>query len=104
MYQLLTGFFLQLYMYRDSFYHVYIMMTVTYIIMAFLPRRDQAKVNMVFVLGYLSSQHIHSMMTDFGGYSIEITTYTMILVAKLWGLGYAYRDGGDKEEDLTPSQ
>jgi len=59
---------------------------------------------MVFVMGYLSCQHIWSMFKDFGGYNMGITAYTMILITKLWALGYAYRDGGEKNEDLTPSQ
>lgn len=33
------------------------------------------------------------MITDFGGFNMDITTYTMILVTKLWGLSWAYRDG-----------
>ncbi len=74
-------------MYRESTIHVIIMATVSYLIMALLPRNQQQKVNLVFVLGYLSSQHIHSMLTDFGGFNMDVSAYTMILVAKLWALG-----------------
>jgi len=70
-------------------------------IMVFLPRNQQHKFMMVFNMGYLSSQHIHSMINDFGGFNMDITTYTMILVVKNWGLGWAYRDGALKDTELT---
>ena len=44
------------------------------------------------------------MMTDFGGFNMDITTYTMLLVVKNWSLGWAYRDGGMKDSELTDSQ
>ena len=44
------------------------------------------------------------MMNDFGGFNMDITTYTMILVVKNWGLGWAYRDGGMKDSELTENQ
>ena len=50
---------------------------------------------MAFLFIYLSCQHIYNMVTDFGGYNMDITTYTMLLVAKLWGLSWAYKDGGE---------
>ena len=43
------------------------------------------------------------MLTDFGGFNMDITTYTMLLVVKLWGLGWAYRDGDMADADLTPA-
>ncbi len=44
------------------------------------------------------------MITNFGGWDMDITTYTMILTAKLSALGFCYKDGGEKEEDLLPEQ
>ena len=35
---------------------------------------------------------------------MDITTYTMLLVVKLWGLGWAYRDGGMDDKELTNDQ
>lgn len=50
----------------------------------------------------MSFQHIYRMIYDFGGYRMDVTTYTMLLVAKLWGLAWAYKDGGVKDEsELT---
>jgi len=33
------------------------------------------------------------MMNDYGGYHADVTTHTMVLIAKLWGFSWAYRDG-----------
>ena len=33
------------------------------------------------------------MMKDFGTYTMDVSSYTMLLVAKLWGLAWAYMDG-----------
>jgi lysophospholipid acyltransferase len=44
------------------------------------------------------------MMTDFGGFHMDITTYTMILVCKLWILAFAYKDGGEDPKTLTADQ
>jgi hypothetical protein len=49
---------------------------------------------MAFVLLYLSAEHIIRMITNFGGYDMDITTYTMMLVAKLSSLAFCYSDGG----------
>jgi len=94
LFNLIVGGLLQLYMFRETTYHIYLMAGVAYIIMNIFARDFQHKVMMVFLLGYLSGQHIYSMLNDFGGFNMDITTYTMILVAKLWMLSWAYRDGG----------
>ena len=44
------------------------------------------------------------MVTDFGGYNMDVTSYTMILMTKLWGLSWAYKDGGVKLDTLTKDQ
>jgi len=33
------------------------------------------------------------MWDNYGGYEMDITTYTMLLFCKLWGLSWAYMDG-----------
>lgn len=69
--------------------------------MNLFPRDKQHIPNMIFVFGYMSGQQINSMINDWGGFNMDVTTYTMILVVKLWGLGWAYRDGGMKDDKLT---
>ena len=101
LFQAILGFTIQIFMFRDTVYHVYIIATVAYLLMMFLPRNKQHLIVCAFVMGYLSCQHINSMMNDFGGFNMDITTYTMLLVVKLWGLAWAYRDGGMKDDELT---
>jgi len=33
------------------------------------------------------------MLNDFGTFAADVSSYTMLLVAKLWGLAWAYMDG-----------
>ena len=44
------------------------------------------------------------MTHDFGGFNMDITTYTMLLVCKLWGLTWSFRDGAVDAKQLTPDQ
>jgi hypothetical protein len=59
---------------------------------------------MWFVLAYLSGQHIHRMWVNFGGYDLDITTFTMLLICKLSALAYCYKDGGEDQQKLTDEQ
>lgn len=59
---------------------------------------------MAFVLIYLSLQHIIRMITNFGGWEMDITTYTMMLTTKLSALSFAYSDGTRNEIELTKEQ
>ena len=47
---------------------------------------------------------MYSMLYDFGGFNMDITTYTMILVTKLWGLSWAFKDGAEISSKLTEPQ
>ena len=47
------------------------------------------------------------MMKDFGTYAVDVSSYTMLLVAKLWGLAWAQMDGARYAKDkdcLTKDQ
>ena len=60
---------------------------------------------MAFVSIYLCSQNIYRMFNDYGTHlSMDITTYTMILLCKLWMLSWAYKDGGEEKKNLTAEQ
>jgi hypothetical protein len=54
LFQAIIGFTIQIFMFRDTVYHVYIIATVAYLLMLLLPRHQQHKVVMVWVMGYLS--------------------------------------------------
>jgi len=100
----ITGLLLQIYMFRDQVVHSLTMTLITYLLMNVLPRNQQNKAAFVFVMAYLSGSHIYRMITNFGGWDMDITTYTMILTAKLSALAFCYRDGGEKDENLLKEQ
>ena len=104
LFSFITGFLLQVYMFREQFWHTLVITFVTYAIMTTLPRNKQARYVFIFVMLYLSYQHIYRMIKNFGGYDMDITTFTMILTAKLSALAYCYKDGAEKDEKLLPEQ
>lgn len=81
--------------------HVFLMSLVTYLIMNNTPRNEQHKYVMIWVLGYLSYQHIDRMINNFGGYDLDISTYTMLLVCKLSAMAFCYKDGAERVEKLN---
>ena len=89
-------------MYRGQIVHPILMTVISYIMMQVLPRKSQGKWVFLFVLAYLSCSHIYRMVTNFGGWDMDITTYTMILTAKLSALAFCFGDGSYKNEDLLP--
>lgn len=91
-------------MYRGQIIHPILMTVITYAMMVAMPRLSQGKAVFAFVMLYLSGSHIYRMWTNFGGWDMDITTYTMILTAKLSAMAYCYGDGAKKDEDLLPEQ
>ena len=89
-------------MFRDQIIHPIAMTVISYLIMVVLPRNQQHKIVMAFVLVYLSSSHIYRMMTNFGGWEMDITTYTMILTCKLSAMSFCYKDGSLPDDKLRP--
>lgn len=87
-------------MYRFDVIHVYILAFGTYALMNLISRQKQHKYVMAFLTLYLSGQHIYRMMNE-QGYRLDITTQTMILVTKLWGVSWAYKDGEMPDFKLT---
>ena len=75
---------------------------VAYAIMNLAPRHKQNTFVFLWVMSYLSFEHIYRMWINFGGYDMDITTYSMILTAKLSALSFCYKDGGEKEDKLLP--
>jgi hypothetical protein len=59
---------------------------------------------MAWVLSYLTVNHLYRMYTNFGGFDLDISTFTMLQVCKLSALAFCYRDGGVDPKDLTKDQ
>lgn len=84
------GILMQLYLYGFAVGHVVLMTVVSYAMMMFMPRDKSAPAVMLWVLAYLSYSHLTQLLYNFGGYEMEVTSYTMLLVCKLSSLAYCY--------------
>lgn len=104
LYNMFCGIFLTTYMFRESAYFIFLMAAGAYLTMSIFPRDKQQYYTTGFVITFLSLQHIRQMTIDFGGFKMDVTSYTMILCTKLWGLSWAYADGAKSSKDLTPAQ
>jgi len=90
LYSITLGVLIQLYIFGFGILHVILMSAVAYAMMKFLPRDKQAPYVMIWVLLYLSYSHLNTLLYNFGGYEMDITSYTMLLVCKLSALAYCY--------------
>jgi MBOAT, membrane-bound O-acyltransferase family len=104
LFAIILGVLIQAYMYREQIIHPFLMTTITYILMNVLPRNFQHKVVFVFVMTYMSCQHLYRMYTNWGGWDMDITTFTMLLTARLSSLGFCYKDGGLNDSELIKDQ
>jgi hypothetical protein len=83
------------YLFADTMFHVFTMSYPVYLMMWLLPRNQQQLYCTVYLTLYMSGQHIYSMYTNYGGYDMDVRSYSMILLCKLWATSWAYKDGGD---------
>lgn len=93
------GILIQFYLYADTFFHMLTMAYPMYAIMATMDRKVQHKYACGYLFIYMSGQHCYTMWTNYGGYDLNITTHTMLLFCKLWGLAWCYRDGGKNNKN-----
>lgn len=73
----------------------------SYVLMVVLPRHTYKNVNVFFVLTYLSVQHIYRMMVNWGGWEMDVTTFTMLLTCRLWSVGFVIADGATDDKKLN---
>ena len=78
LWNIIVGFAIQYYLFREGVLHVILMTGVTWLLMNTLPRNVQQRYVMTWVLGYLTCNHLYRMYTNFGGYDLEISTFTML--------------------------
>ena len=91
-------------MFGDGIADAWIMTLVTYALMVLLPRNHQHKFVFVWTMGYLSYQHISRMYSNWGGWDMDITSFTMCLTCKLSSLGYCFKDGSRDVSRLSKDQ
>lgn len=100
LFNMFCGVFLTTYMFRETSYLIFIEAVGAYMTMTMFPRDKQQYYTMAFVVTANSLLHARQMYIDYGGYKMDVTSYTMIVTTKLWGLSWAYADGAKNAKDL----
>ena len=98
------GVFLQIFLYRWQAIHIYIMSGMSFLMFTYLPRDLSHILVTGWVAIYNSALFLYFMITCFGCWNMDVSTYTMMLTAKLWGLAWALRDGYNHKQNLSESQ
>jgi lysophospholipid acyltransferase len=103
---ILAGLFLQYLIYRNEILHVFATSLITYFILSsFSKRRYQGALAVcAFNMLYLSCYHLYSMITNYGGWSVDISIVLMMNVAKFTSLAWCYKDGAEPREKLSEDQ
>ncbi len=58
--------------------HILALAIGTYLLLMIAPRSNVHTIVTAYVFIYLSSQHIYRMVTDFGGWKMDTTSFTML--------------------------
>ena len=104
LYAIIVGIILQIYMFRWATIHIYIMGLVTFVIIGYGMRGVAERIAIAWVLLYNSALFLYFFITCYGCWEMNVTTYTMILMTKLWGFAWACKDGYTHKQNLTESQ
>ncbi|XP_015781486.1 lysophospholipid acyltransferase 1 [Tetranychus urticae] len=85
--------------------NLFVLAMLCYITMCACDPQSVHKAVLFISMLYLSYLHLLRQIDDYGGYSIDITGPTMIIVQKVSSLAFCLHDGhGRPEKDLTPEQ
>ena len=104
-YSIIAGVFIHFFMFREQAVHFWLLGFVVYLIISFVDRKIQAPIVMIVWMTHLSVMHIMRVIYDYGGWSLDCTTFLMPLVSRLSSLGYWYYDGlPERKKDLLEEQ
>lgn len=101
MFSIVSGLFLQLFMYREDVIHFFIMIIVVKILMHTIKRESQPYIVFFVVVAHSTFYLTLDMIYRYGDPRLLMTYYTVILCQKLSTLGFCYRDGAMDDKDLT---
>lgn len=87
-YSILAGVFIHYFMFREQAVHFWLLGLAIYLIISFVDRKIQAPIVMIVCMLHLSVMHILRVIYDYGGWSLDCTTFLMPLVARLSSIGY----------------
>ncbi|XP_060574529.1 lysophospholipid acyltransferase 2-like isoform X2 [Ruditapes philippinarum] len=103
--ELLLGIALVLFCFGSQIIHLFIQASLGYVLLQFIGQKWMPVSVFVVAMGYLAWCHIHRMILDYGGYTLDITGPLMISVQKITVVAFGLNDGKNREEkDLNPNQ
>jgi lysophospholipid acyltransferase len=101
-----AGVFLTYLNYRNEIVHVFVTAAITYIILKSFSkdRNTGALITLAFNVAYLSIYHIYAMITNYGGWKVDISIVLMMNVAKFTSLAWCFKDGAEPKDNLSKDQ
>lgn len=88
-------------MFRKGAINFYLLAFCVTILLSFMRKKSVGPVVFGVCMAYLSIVHIWRLITDYGGWSMDSTTFLMALVCRLSSLGYCISDGFEDESKLS---
>jgi len=79
--------------------HFFVSSSVFFLVMQSLPSRYLPRFGFFWMFAYLSSLHIYRLVTDYMGWSMDITAAIMVSLIKITSLGCNYADGKVMQKD-----
>ena len=89
-YSIIAGVFIHYFMFREQALHFWLLGLIVFLIISFVDRKVQAPIVLIVSMVHLSIMHIMRVIYDYGGWSLDCTTFLMPLVSRLSSLGYCY--------------
>jgi hypothetical protein len=93
LFSFLIGFTFVQWIFGPDWIHTFISSIVTYFICAFGPRKHQAKIAFIWVMGYMTMSHIYRMYVSYMTGIFDFTGTQMVITMKLTSFAYNYFDG-----------
>ncbi len=101
---LLTGAGFQFFLYGTSIFIPWLELLLVYFVIPFLNRKLAGWIITAFALVFLSLVHIERMITDYGGWHLDISTTVMLQCIHLSTFAWDYTDGAADPATLTEEQ
>ncbi|DAZ98022.1 TPA: hypothetical protein N0F65_004512 [Lagenidium giganteum] len=88
-----VGIIMAQFVYGPAWMHSFLSALVTYCIIKFAPVRYAPYASFAFNMVFVAGLHIHRMLTDYMGWSMDSTGSQMLLLIKLTSFGFNVYDG-----------
>ena len=100
-YSLSMGLLLQYIMYGIAMLNLTLCTIIVYAMVNFLPKKKIGIYVTVFTLVYLSILHLARMISDYGTWSMDVSTVFMMTISKFGAFAYSYSDNELEIKNLS---